>query len=151
MCQMGVISAVKSIHYHKVPTGASHGIGHQLGPLGVGHGETSCIMLPAVCKYNASVNGEQQAKARQVLWEEDVVREVLERRGLDEQTADLGDMLDAVVRELSLPRTLHEVDVGQDKLDMLAVNSLKDKACSTNPYPLKDKQQVLEILNMVVE
>ncbi|KAI1676090.1 Iron-containing alcohol dehydrogenase [Pyrenophora tritici-repentis] len=29
--------------------GASHGIGHQLGPLGVGHGETSCIILPWVC------------------------------------------------------------------------------------------------------
>lgn len=28
-----------------VPMGASHGIGHQPGPLGVGHGETSCILL----------------------------------------------------------------------------------------------------------
>src|SRR5271170_3476438 len=30
--------------------GASHGIGHQLGPLGVGHSQTSCILLPAVLK-----------------------------------------------------------------------------------------------------
>lgn len=38
--------------------GASHGIGHQLDPLGVGHGQTSCVLLPTVLKYNKRVNGE---------------------------------------------------------------------------------------------
>lgn len=32
--------------------GGSHGIGHQLGPLGMGHGQTSCVILPTVLKYN---------------------------------------------------------------------------------------------------
>lgn len=36
-----------------VMKGASDGIGHQLGPLGVGHGHTSCVLLPSVMKYNA--------------------------------------------------------------------------------------------------
>ena len=149
MCQMGTVRAVKSVFYYRIPLGASHGIGHQLGPVGVGHGETSCILLPAVCKYNAGVNGKQQDKARQILWGEDVVKEVLERKGLSEQTADLGDMLDTVIRELGLPRTLKEKGVGKDKLDMLAENSLKDPCCTTNPIPLKDKGQVLEILRTV--
>ena len=44
-----------------VPTGASHGIGYALGAtFGVAHGHTSCVMLPAVLKWNAAVNGERQ-------------------------------------------------------------------------------------------
>lgn len=51
-CQLGVVEAMCAVS-NGVPLGASHAIGHQLGPLGVGHGETSCILLPAVCKFNA--------------------------------------------------------------------------------------------------
>tara|TARA_R110002060_G_scaffold50100_5_gene60949 strand:+ start:260 stop:688 length:429 start_codon:yes stop_codon:yes gene_type:complete len=43
---LGVVESVKGISWG-LPMGGSHAIGHQLGPLGVGHGETSCIMLPA--------------------------------------------------------------------------------------------------------
>ena len=44
-----------------VPTGASHGIGYALGAtFGVAHGHTSCVMLPAVLKWNAAVNAERQ-------------------------------------------------------------------------------------------
>lgn len=38
ICMLGVVEALWSVIKH-VPMGASHGIGHQLGPLGVGHGE----------------------------------------------------------------------------------------------------------------
>ena len=43
---LGVVESMKGIS-SGLPMGGSHGIGYQLGPLGVGHGETSCIMLPA--------------------------------------------------------------------------------------------------------
>jgi hypothetical protein len=44
-----------------------------LGPLGkVGHRETSCILLPAVCKYNAKHGGvnirSRQKIVREILW-----------------------------------------------------------------------------------
>jgi alcohol dehydrogenase class IV len=45
--QMGVILAMNGVR-SGVPVGGSHAIGHQLGPLGVPHGVTSCIMLPQV-------------------------------------------------------------------------------------------------------
>jgi alcohol dehydrogenase class IV len=41
--------------------------------------------------------------------------------------------------------------VGRDALDELAANSLHDRWCKTNPVPLTEKGQVLEILEMVVE
>lgn len=149
LCQLGVIDAMGSVRTG-INLGASHGIGHQLGPLGVGHGETSCILLPAVCKYNAQANETQQGQVSQILWEQDTVRKVLEGRGLEQTKADLSQTLDAVIRELGMPRSLKEVGVGRDKLDVLATNSLQDKWCGTNPVPLTEKQQVLNILEQVV-
>jgi alcohol dehydrogenase class IV len=42
-----VIEATESVRVG-IPLGGSHGIAHQLGPLGVGRVETSCILRPAV-------------------------------------------------------------------------------------------------------
>jgi alcohol dehydrogenase class IV len=124
----------------------------QLGPLGVGHGDTSCILLPAVCKYNIrhGANNEQYTRLRDVLLNLNGVGDVLRSRGLSECDSDVGDLLDAIIRELGLPRSLSEVGVSRDQLDELAANSLHDRWCATNPVPLVDKKQVLEILNMVI-
>ena len=124
------------------------GIGHQLGPMGVGHGETSCILLPAVCKYNKSVNAKQQQKVKDVLCSELEVLEVVKNAGWNEE-ADLGDMLDAIFRLLGMPRSLKDFDIGEDKLGPLAENSLHDRWLPTNPRPITEKAQVLEILDMV--
>jgi alcohol dehydrogenase class IV len=153
-CQLGAVNAMAALTGGSpVELGASHGIGHQLGPLGVGHGETSCILLPAVCKFNAKhgANREQQERVRQFLVRNAEVARVLRDRGVDASSADLGDVLDAVIRELGMPRSLKEVGVGRDALDELAANSLHDRWCKTNPVPLTEKGQVLEILEMVVE
>ncbi|KAL3479422.1 hypothetical protein BJX99DRAFT_268361 [Aspergillus californicus] len=148
-CQMGVVGAMAAVS-SGVPLGASHAIGHQLGPLGVGHGETSCILLPAVCKYNAArgANNERQAFCRGVLLEDLTVREVLTRDGAG--SPDLGDVLDLLIRELGMPRTLRAVNVGRDQLDVLAENSLQDLWIRTNAVPLTEKAEVLEILEAVV-
>ncbi len=130
------------------------GIGHQLGPLGVGHGETSCIMLPAILKYNYKHGDDKIQKLQQkildILWNEETVAEVLTKRGLKKESADAGDAIGAVVSELGMPRSLKDVGVGRDKLDALAENCLKDPWVKTNPVPLLEKEQVLEILEMVV-
>ncbi|KAF2159944.1 hypothetical protein M409DRAFT_60355 [Zasmidium cellare ATCC 36951] len=149
-CQLAVIEAMSIVFQHGVPMGASHGIGHQLGPMGVGHGETSCVLLPAVCKHNKSANGEKQKKLLEILWQDDSVKEVLASKGLEAETSDLGDVLDVIISSLGMPRSLKAVGVeGEDKLDRLAKNSLHDKWCATNPKPLTEKAQVMEILEMV--
>jgi hypothetical protein len=58
----------------------------------VGYRETTCILLPAVCKFNAKVNGEKQAILKKGLCDENVVRDVLKVVGSDEDKADLGDV-----------------------------------------------------------
>ena len=151
---IGVMQAMSAVG-SGVPLGASHAIGHQLGPLGVGHGETSCIMLPAVCKWNEKVgaNVERQALTKKILLKSPVVKELLEakRGGPAIDQLDLGDVLDVIFREIGMPRTLKEVGVGRDKLDGLARNSLKDHWIQTNAKPITEKEQVMEILEMVVE
>lgn len=152
----GVIEAMSAVG-SGVPLGGSHAIGHQLGPLGVGHGETSCIMLPAVCKWNEKVgaNVDKQKYCRSVLLRSPIVKQLLEAKyGPSSENlskVDLGDMLDVIFRELGMPRTLKEVGVGRDKLEGLAENSLKDHWIQTNAKPITEKSQVMEILEMVVE
>lgn len=75
------------------------------------------------------MNEKQQERARKLLRQDDEVVRALQARGLDED-ADLGDMLDAVISELGMPRSLKDVGVGEDKLDLLAENSLHDRWCS---------------------
>lgn len=114
----------------------------------MGHGETSCILLPAVCKYNKSVNAKQQQKVVDVLLSEPEVQALSQDAGLDE-SADLGDLLDAIFRFLGMPRSLQDFDIGGDKLDSLAENSLHDRWLPTNPRPITEKGQVMEILDAV--
>ena len=149
-CQMGVIEAMKVVFQYGVPMGASHGIGHQLGPLGVGHGETSCILLPAVCKYNASVNAKQQERVKDVLWNDAETFRLFTANRLHQEEADLSELLDVFITELGMPRSLTAVGVvGAEQIEMLAANSLRDRWCGTNPRPLKTNEDVLEILQLV--
>src|SRR5580704_6487000 len=66
-CQLGAwMSMVGS--QTGVPKGASHGIGHVLGGTAdVPHGYTSCVMLPHVLRFNATVNAERQALVSEAL------------------------------------------------------------------------------------
>lgn len=148
---LGVIEAMSAVG-SGVPLGASHAIGHQLGPLGVGHGETSCIMLPAVCKWNEKekANVERQKFCKEVMLRDKLTRDLVEKKFGSVDKADLGDVLDLVIHELGMPRTLKDVNVGRDKLEGLAVNSLTDQWIKTNAKPVTEKEQVLEILEMVV-
>ncbi|KZO92132.1 Dehydroquinate synthase-like protein [Calocera viscosa TUFC12733] len=148
LCQLGVVLAIGSVVKQVRPAlGASHAIGHMLGPLGVGHGETSCIILPAVCKFNAAkgANVDRQTIVLRTLWELPEVRSL----GLHKDTADLGDVLDALFRALGMPRTLKAVGVEGARVERLAENTLHDTFAGTNPYPLKTKEDVMEILELV--
>ncbi|CAK1356566.1 hypothetical protein CB0940_12135 [Cercospora beticola] len=149
-CQMGVIDAMGVVFQFGVPMGASHGIGHQLGPMGVGHGETSCVLLPAVCRFNSPVNGERQEKVKEIFWQDEEARKLFEEKALKEEEADLGTLLGCFISALGMPRSLKDVGVeGEEKLEMLATNALTDHWCETNPRPLKTEEDVRAILEMV--
>jgi alcohol dehydrogenase class IV len=135
--------------------GGSHAIGHQLGPLGVPHGVTSCIMCPAVMKYNIKHGSEtpevakRQNTVKDILWSESEVARTFEAAGLRRTDADLGDILDVYVRTLGLPRSLKEMEISSDVIPALSERALADFWAPTNPVPLLKAEQVREILKMV--
>ncbi|KAI1268475.1 putative Fe-containing alcohol dehydrogenase [Xylariaceae sp. FL1019] len=150
-CFLGSVDAMGAA-VSGVPLGASHGIGNQLGPVGVGHGETSCILNPAVCKYNYKkrANIERQDATAGILWEDPAAAAIFEEKGLSRESSDLGDLMDAIIRALGMPRSLKQFGVKEDQLDGIAENSLKHIWVQSNPAPL-DKQGVLEILTTVLD
>ena len=117
-----------------VPMGASHGIGYVLGAAyGVPHGYTSCVMLPAVMRWNKSANAERQA---------------LVAEAMGESGEDAGDVLDQFIRSLGMPRSLREVRVGQDHFDAIAKQAMATPWVPRNPRKIDGPAEVREILDL---
>jgi maleylacetate reductase len=117
-----------------VSMGASHGIGHVLGgTCDVPHGYTSCVMLPAVLRYNESVNAARQAK----------VAEAFGRPG-EPAWRVVGDFISG----LGLPRSLGAVGVTPDRFATVAKAAMLDHYLHTNPRPIHGVEDVMEISRM---
>jgi maleylacetate reductase len=115
-------------------SGASHGIGYALGStFGVAHGHTSCVMLPAVLRWNAKVNGDRQ-------------RALSEAMGAPDRPA--GDLIAELVAHLDQPGTLRAVGIKRENLDEIAERSLGYKPVLVNPRPIKTVADVREILEL---
>lgn len=117
-----------------VSKGASHGIGHMLGgTANVPHGYTSCVMLPNVLRWNASVNGAQQKAVSAALGRPD-----------DPAAEVIGDL----IAGLGLPTRLRDVDVTREQLPVIAEKAMHDRWIPTNPRKITTPAQVAEILEM---
>jgi len=132
-CQVG---AWQSMEHNQsgVPMGASHGIGHVLGgTCNVPHGHTSCVMLPAVLRWNAPVNAARQAR----------VSEAMGRPGVE-----AASVVEDFVRALGQPGRLAEVGVGRERFDAIGHHAMQDRYIHSNPRPITSPAQVLEILEL---
>ena len=117
-----------------MPTGASHGIGYALGAtFGVPHGHTSCVMLHAVLKWNAAVNGERQ-------------KALSEAMGAPDRPAT--DLVRELVAGLDQPTTLRAVGIKRENLEEIARRSLSYQPVKLNPRPIKTTDDVKEILEI---
>lgn len=52
---LGVVESMKGVGFG-IPMGGSHGIGHQLGPLGVGHGGTCFSALESLLIWDLTLD-----------------------------------------------------------------------------------------------
>ena len=117
-----------------VPTGASHGIGYALGAsFGVPHGHTSCVMLHAVLRWNAAVNGERQQALSAAM-------------GAADRSAS--DLIKALVVDLGQPVSLRAVGIKRENIDELAQRALSYQPVQLNPRPIKTAADVKEILEL---
>jgi maleylacetate reductase len=117
-----------------VPMGASHGIGYVLGAaFDVPHGYTSCVMLPSVMRWNKADNAERQA---------------LVSAAMGQAGKDAADVLDAFIRGLGLPRSLHDVGVGPEHFDVIAEQAMRTPWVPRNPRKIDGPAQIREILSL---
>jgi len=117
-----------------VPTGASHGIGYVLGgTYGVPHGHTSCVMLPAVLRWNAAENAERQ-------------RDLSVAMGQPERPA--ADLVKALIAGLDQPVTLRAVGIQRDAFDDIATRALGYEPVKRNPRKVNGPEDVKEILEL---
>jgi maleylacetate reductase len=132
-CQMGTWLSMGPLA-SGVPMGASHGIGYVLGAeFDVPHGHTSCIMLPAVMRWNKPANADRQT----------LVAAAMSRPG-----ADAGDCLDDLIRGLGMPRSLGDVRIGRDSFERISVKAMGTPWVPRNPRPIGGPAQVREILEL---
>ncbi|MEQ8664064.1 MAG: iron-containing alcohol dehydrogenase, partial [Gammaproteobacteria bacterium] len=130
-CQLGAWLSVQGVSAG-VDLGASHGIGHVLGgTAGMPHGETSCVMLPHVLRYNHPENGARQATLA---------------AAMGDATTPLAEQVAALVASLGLPGRLRDADVPRDLLATIAAESMLDLWVKTNPRTLADAGAVLPLL-----
>ena len=115
-----------------VKAGGSHGLGHALGgTAGMSHGETSCVMLPHVLRYNMDVNGDRQA----------FIATAVGRPGTPP-----ADIIADLVVHLGLPARLRDAGVSEAVLGKVAEAALHDPMLATNPRPIRSLDVVEGLL-----
>ena len=95
------------------------------------HGETSCVMLPHVLRYNLAVNADRQASLA---------------AAMGSPNTPVADIVEALVASLGLPGRLRDANVSRDLLPRIADESMLDMWIPTNPRPITDVAQVLALL-----
>jgi maleylacetate reductase len=132
-CQMGTWLSMGPLA-SGVPMGASHGIGYVLGALfDIPHGHTSCIMLPAVMRWNKPANAERQK---------------LVATAMGHPGEDAGDVLDRFISGLDMPRSLRSVKIGPESFDRIAEQAMGTPWVPHNPRRIEGPAQVREILQL---
>lgn len=109
--------------------GAVHALSHPLGaiqPLNPHHGTLNAVVMPAVLRFNAGVNG--------IAWKYDRLRQAMGLAG----GADLADHVARLNARLGLPPGLGAMGITEAMFAQVIPHALKDHTAATNPRPLSE-------------
>ena len=130
-CQRGMAMSIRILEFG-ARVGASHAIGHVfVAHAGVGHGYTSCVLLPAVMRYNKVVNAPKQKMIAQAMGCEGM---------------EAAEAIEQLVRSLNLPTRIRDVGVKREDFQVIADKVMHDFGIKNNPRPVTHTSQLLEIL-----
>jgi alcohol dehydrogenase class IV len=107
--------------------GAVHALSHPLGaiqPLNLHHGTLNAVVMPAVLRFNAGVNG--------IGWKYDRLRQTM---ALGSEV-DLADHVARLNARIGLPGGLRAMGVTEAMFAQVVPHALKDHTAATNPRPL---------------
>lgn len=118
----------------RVPYGASHGLGHSLGAVtGMSHGYTSCVLLPAVLRWNREYSDAAARHGRLAA-------------ALGREDGDAARAVADLIAALGLPTRLRDLDVSRNQFQAIAEGGMANLWVRTNPRPVTGTDDVLEIL-----
>lgn len=110
--------------------GATHAMSHQVGGLlDLPHGVVNGVLLPHVIRFNAEADPEPYKTIATFLGVADKGAPAVEA------ALALADRIDALARDVGVPRGLAELGVQPEDLPRLAETALSDACMSTNPRP----------------
>lgn len=121
--------------------GLSHAMGHIIGvKYSVGHGYTSCVTQPYVMEFNRPISADKQALL--------ACSAGLDTRGMSDESASeaAARAVDHLILELGLPHRLRDLKIREDELPLIAEAVLTDGGCRSNPVPVTNAEQVMEVL-----
>jgi maleylacetate reductase len=131
-CAMGVWLSMAG-RQGRAQMGASHALGHMLGgSYEVPQGDASSIVLPHVLRFNREVNAAQQ-------------RTVAEAMGCPNE--DAADVVAALARDIGTPCRLSEAGIERAQFAAIADHALHESWLHSNPRPITDAAQIMDILN----
>jgi maleylacetate reductase len=99
----------------------------------VAHGHTSCVMLPAVLRWNAVVNADRQT-------------DLSEAMGDPQQPA--ADLVADLVHSLGQPGSLRSVGIKLEDFEEIAERAMAYQPVRMNPRSIKSPAEVKEILEL---
>lgn len=139
-CQLGAWLSILGII--NVGIGISHAIGHQLGGLcHVPHGQTSCIILPHAMEFNLLVVAHRLALVAEAAGFD--IKGMNSIQAAREAIAAVRNL----VQEMGCPYRLRDVGVKEADLPLVAETVMKEVPLFENPRPIKDVEEVMNILN----
>jgi alcohol dehydrogenase len=118
--------------------GAVHALSHPVGALyDTHHGTTNAVFLPYVLVFNRKAV-------------EDKIKRLAAYVGLKPSFRAFLDWVLALRAEIGVPHTLAGLNIGDDRLDLIAAMAVKDPTAAGNPVPL-DKRAVRTIFRRALE
>lgn len=134
-------SFMSSTNIMNAKLGIVSALRHQLGAYGVSHGIASTIVLPHCLRWNLPYAKEALSKASVELGISDA------NSTSEDSTLGLIDAVEKLIEELGLPRRLSEVNLPREALMDIAEKSARDYIAATNPRPVKNADELMEILD----
>jgi alcohol dehydrogenase class IV len=124
---MGAIAFQKDL-------GAAHSLSHPLSSrFGIQHGLANAICLVTVMKYNREVSAAQYARVAQCCRVN--TSSMTDLEAADRAIEAIGDLNSRI----GIPKSLSEVGVREDQLDMLAREAFEDPCHQSNPRPCTEQ------------
>ena len=134
---MQVAAAMGAVAFQK-DLGATHSLSHPLSSeFGIQHGLANAICLAVVMKYNKEVSAAQYARVAQCFG-------INTFNMSDIEAADMAiEAIQGLNKRIGIPKSLREVGIKEDQLEMLAKKAFEDPCHASNPRPCTEQDLLM--------